>query len=239
MIDISIMFSGIIEAQTQILSCSQTNNSETIVFQNTSEFCNTFYDIKNLSLDMALRILVIKPKEFNDLKIGDSIACNGVCLTVENFNQESIEFCLGVETLKIISSGLVSWFNKPINLERSLVFGARVHGHLVTGHVDSITKVLKSYKDGECWQLQIEIPNYLQGFFWQKGSVCLNGVSLTVNQVSETHWLEVCLIPETIQKTNLVFYKTGDFINIESDYLAKAYFNNQKLNQVMKVEQNT
>ena len=78
--------------------------------------------------------------------------------------------------------------------------------------------------------MQIEIPDRLIGFFWKKGSVCLNGVSLTVNEVQKKvgqNFIEVCLIPETIQKTNLKNYQSGQYLNIESDYLAKAYISSQ------------
>ena len=200
------MFSGIIEAQSKLLS------------QSTS--------------DQAIRIVIERPRHFDDLKIGDSVCTNGVCLTVEKFDSEKIQFCLGAETLKLLEAGFEFWSKYPLNLERSLRLGDRVHGHLVTGHVDSLARVLKSYSDGECWQLQIEISDHLIPFFWKKGSVCLNGVSLTVNEVqknSKQNFIEVCLIPETIQKTNLKYYQTGQYLNVESDYLAKAYISSPPL----------
>lgn len=198
------MFSGIVEAQSKIL--------------------------KQSSADQVVRIDVERPKHFDDIKVGDSISTNGVCLTVEKFDLEKIYFCLGAETLKLLGAGFELWSQFPLNLERSLRLGDRVHGHLVTGHVDSLSKVLKSYADGECWQMQIEVPDRLMGYFWKKGSVCLNGVSLTVNEVQKktgNNWIEVCLIPETIQKTNLKYYSVGQFLNIETDYLAKAYINSR------------
>jgi riboflavin synthase len=198
------MFSGIIEAQTKIIS--------------------------ETSSEQALRIEVQRPTDFDDIKIGDSIATNGICLTIEKFDQEKIQFCLGAETLKLLGLAFESWKKFPLNLERSLRLGDRVHGHLVTGHVDSAVSILKSYVDGECWQIRVEVPNHLISFFWKKGSVCLNGVSLTVNEVQKMkneNWIEVCLIPETIQKTNLKYFTQGMFLNIETDYLAKAYINSQ------------
>ena len=198
------MFSGIVEAQSKVL--------------------------KQTTSDQAIRIEIERPKYFDDIKIGDSISTNGVCLTVEKFDSEKIQFCLGAETLKLLGAGFDLWAKYPLNLERSLRLGDRVHGHLVTGHVDSLAKILKAYADGECWQMQIEIPDRLIGFFWKKGSVCLNGVSLTVNEVQKKvgqNFIEVCLIPETIQKTNLKNYQSGQYLNIESDYLAKAYISSQ------------
>jgi riboflavin synthase len=176
------MFSGIVEAKSKIV------------------------EIKNF--DQAVRIWVTKPISFNDLKIGDSICTNGICLTVEKFDQNTIQFCLGQETLKILGESFSSWNQHELNLERSLQFGSRVHGHLVTGHVDSLCT--------------IQVPDQLRTFFWKKGSVCLNGVSLTVNSFDQKI-LKVCLIPETIGATNLVSYAVGQKMNLEADYLAKAY----------------
>ena len=194
------MFSGIIEAQSKIL--------------------------KTTTLKDSVRIQVSRPKHFNDIQIGDSICTNGVCLTVEAFTKTTLQFCLGAETLKILNDNFKIWSDYALNLERSLQFGQRVHGHLVTGHVDTLAKITKSYQQGDCWQIQIEVPKSLKNFFWKKGSVCLNGVSLTVNeyfQSKQKFYLEVCLIPETIKATNLVQYKEKQYLNIEADYLAKAY----------------
>jgi len=194
------MFSGIVEAQSKIL--------------------------KSIPLKDSVRIQVTRPESFDDIKEGDSICVNGICLTVETFTKTMMQFCLGAETLKVLGRNFQVWPKKTLNLERSLQFGQRVHGHLVTGHVDTLAKIVKSYKQGECWQFEIEVPKSLTPFFWKKGSVCLNGVSLTVNEYfkkGSQHLLDVCLIPETIKVTNLVEFKTGEFFNIEADYLAKAY----------------
>ena len=194
------MFSGIIEAQSQIKSQS--------------------------SSDQAIRIEIKKPQSFDDIKIGDSICINGVCLTVEKFDDQIIQFCLGAETLKLLGSSFKLWTHYPLNLERSLRLGDRIHGHLVTGHVDAAAKIHRTYEDGECWQMQIEIPDSLKNYFWKKGSICLNGVSLTVNEVHRTEkqtLVDLCLVPETLKKTNLSHYEAGDLVNVEADYLAKAY----------------
>ena len=85
------------------------------------------------------------------------------------------------------------------------------------------TKIIKTYQDGECWQIVVQVPQDIKKFFWKKGSICLNGVSLTVNDVQED-LISVCLIPETMTVTNLIKIPAGSLMNIESDYLAKAYF---------------
>lgn len=194
------MFSGIVEAQSKILNV--------------------------VLLKESLRIAVQRPKSFSDIKIGDSVATNGVCLSIEAFDKKTMQFCLGAETLKVLGHQVSVWRKYPLNLERSLQLGQRVHGHLVTGHVDANAVIAKTYQQGECWQMQIEIPKTLKSLFWKKGSVCLNGVSLTVNEIvkqKSKNFLEVCLIPETIKSTNLIKYQKGESLNIEADYLAKAY----------------
>ncbi len=204
------MFSGIIEQQSKILNVVEKSTS--------------------------VQIIVQRPTSFNDIELGDSICVNGVCLTAENLTEHSITFSLGIETLKFLNQSFDTWKSKSLNLERSLKFGDRVHGHLVTGHVDQLGKVISSEQSGECWLLTIalnENQNNL-GVVWKKGSIAINGISLTVNDVvksTEGVLLSVCLIPETIQKTNLSSYGTGDFVMIETDYLAKAYFNKQALSE--------
>ena len=195
------MFSGIIESQSQIKRTQVDDhaNSKTI------------------------RIFVTKPSIFNDLKNGDSICTNGVCLTVEAFTSDEIQFCLGAETLSILGDSFSQWQHQGLNLERSLKLGDPVHGHLVTGHVDGVGQIIKTYQDGECCQIVVQVPQDIKKFFWKKGSVCLNGVSLTVNDVQDD-LISVCLIPETMTVTNLIKIPVGSWINVESDYLAKAYF---------------
>ncbi len=198
------MFSGIIEAQSKVIATTP--------------------------LDLAIRMEIHRPPHFSDIRVGDSLCTNGVCLTIEKFDLEKIQLCLGAETLKILDRSFENWLKYPLNIERSLRLGDRVHGHLVTGHVDGLARILKTYAEGESWQMRLEIPKLLHSFFWKKGSVCLNGVSLTVNEVyqnSVSGWIEVCLIPETMQKTNLKFYDVDQFLSVESDYLAKAYINSQ------------
>ncbi len=202
------MFSGIVEAHSKI--------------------------IKVTRLKSSLRIQIERPSLFKDIKIGDSISTNGVCLTVEAMTSKTIQFCLGAETLQILGSKFLYWQKYPLNLERSLQFGQRVHGHLVTGHVDSVALITQSSADGECWQLQVQIPKEISSYFWKKGSVCLNGVSLTVNKffkLGKTYRLEVCLIPETMKSTNLTEYQVNDFLNVEADYLAKAYIESRVRNE--------
>lgn len=171
-----------------------------------------------------IRVKVQKPEQFDDLKDGDSIATDGVCLTVEGFTNESITFALAAETLKVLCwspENPEALLGRKFNLERSLRFGDRIHGHLVTGHVDSIGKVSRSEGVGENWFLDIEVMDSILPFVWSKGSITLNGVSLTVNEV-KGNTISVGLIPETLKRTNLGELKVGSHVNVEPDYMAKA-----------------
>lgn len=182
--------------------------------------------IRTEKMNQASRLWVKRPASFNDIKIGDSICVNGACLTVEAFDQNEMQFCLGLETLTLLEKSLSYWERVPLNLERSLKFGDRVHGHLVTGHVDESAKIVVSEANGDVWDLAVEVSPELAKYFWHKGSACINGVSLTINKI-ENNFIFFCLIPETLKVTNLQFYKKNDFVNIESDYLAKAYIRSQ------------
>lgn len=189
------MFSGIVESVMPILSSEKLSN--------------------------AYRIKVEKPNEFDDIKLGDSIACDGVCLTVEAFDNETLTFALAAETIKVLQWTPESWLGKRLNLERSLRFGDRIHGHLVTGHVDSLGKVVRAELIGESFFLDVQVQPTILPYVWKKGSVTLNGVSLTVNEL-EKDIVSVCLIPETLKRTNLGDLKVGSTINVEPDYMARA-----------------
>lgn len=192
------MFSGIIEAVEPITS--------------------------HRALDQAHLIVIRRPSTFDDLSVGDSIAVNGVCLTIESFDLETMTFTLGFETLTVLGDSFKSWFLRPVNLERSLAFGARVHGHFVTGHVEAMLEVVKSEALGENWLLSALLPKDLKKFCWKKGSLAFNGVSLTINSV-HNNVVEVCLIPETQKRTNLALIRVGEKLCFEPDSFAKAIAN--------------
>lgn len=189
------MFSGIVEAVMPIESSEELQN--------------------------AYRIKIKKPSDFNDIKLGDSIACDGVCLTVEAYDDQHMTFALAAETIKILNWNPASWIGKQVNLERSLRFGDRIHGHLVTGHVDSLGTVRRAELEGESFFLDVEVADTILPYVWKKGSITLNGVSLTVNELAGSQ-VSVCLIPETLKRTNLGNLKPGSVINVEPDYMARA-----------------
>lgn len=194
------MFAGIVEAKTSIQSLQEQAGTLTITIE--------------------------KPSNFKDLGIGDSIAVNGVCLTVETFNETSIQFSLGPETLRITGWSASTMQGQVLNLERSLRWGDRVHGHVVLGHVDGMAEVVKIQDGpGPVRTLEFRLQKHdLMAFLWQKGSVTVNGVSLTVNEVNDaTDTLSVCLIPETLKRTNLADVQRTHLVTIEVDQWARAY----------------
>lgn len=189
------MFSGIVEATGQILEAQKRPG--------------------------VIQIKIKKPNDFNDIKEGDSIAVNGICLTVEAFDDESMQFALAAETLQVTGWKAENLKGQEVNLERSLRFGDRLHGSIMTGHVDTVGHIAKVIEEGESWFMWVEIPEDYMKFMWKKSSVILNGVSLTINEV-EANKLQVCLIPETLQRTNLKQLKNSDPINVEVDFLNRS-----------------
>lgn len=193
------MFSGIIESTARVLETRER--------------------------DGVLELTLERPPAFADVALGDSIAVDGVCLTVERFDSASLQFALGTETLRVTGWSATRLKSRVRNLERSIRMGDRIHGHLVTGHVDAQTTIAAAERHGENLRLVIRIPASLRPYVWSKGSVAVNGVSLTVNQVvadSETDTFAVGLIPETLKRTNLGALETGDLVNLEVDNMARG-----------------
>lgn len=177
----------------------------------------------------VLQLTVVRPPQFEDLKLGDSICVNGVCLTVEKFSAETLQFALGEETLRVTGWADSLFVGQVLNLERSLRWGDRVHGHLVSGHVDGQGTILKIVEHGEGLSLLVAFSSEFKGLIWNKGSICMNGVSLTVNQL-ESLQFTVGLIPETVSRTNLKTLRVGDRVNLELDMVAKALSNWVQMN---------
>jgi riboflavin synthase len=173
-----------------------------------------------------LRLTLARPQEFSDVAAGDSVACDGVCLTVESFTDTSLQFALAHETLQVTGWTAASLKGLRMNLERSLRAGDRNHGHWVTGHVDSRATVLDVRDASGVRWLKIQVPSSLRSMVWPKGSWAVNGVSLTINSVEgsgQAQALEHCLIPETLARTNLAQLRVGDTVNVEVDQLARAW----------------
>lgn len=170
--------------------------------------------------DSSIHLCLHKPPSFDDLQVGHSVAVNGVCLTVQDFDDHTMAFVVGAETLQITGWTKEFLREAPLNLERALLVGARLHGHWVTGHVDGMGELLSREPLGENWLLQFRVPDSVKPFVWVKGSVCIQGVSLTVN-TWDGERLGVCLIPETWRRTQFSSLGVGASVCFEGDYLAK------------------
>lgn len=154
-----------------------------------------------------------------DATLGDSIAINGCCLTVVAIDGDRLSFQAGPETLKRTNlGGLRS--GSPVNLERSLKLGDRLGGHLVTGHIDAIGHLQERTDRGEWSDLVFRVPSELTRQMASKGSICVDGVSLTLVEVG-SDFFSVSLIPHTLAVTTLGGLKIGNAVNIETDLLAK------------------
>ncbi len=165
-------------------------------------------------------VLLLKSKDVSvKAKIGDSISVNGVCLTVVNKVRDEISFDLSEETIKSTNLGSLKTGDK-VNLEPSLTPESKIGGHFVTGHVDVVGKIKKKTKMGDMLKFEIEIPKNLKDFFVRKGSVAVDGISLTVVDIYEDSFT-VVIIPHTAKMTTLGFKGVGDLVNIEADILGK------------------
>ncbi|HKJ22099.1 MAG TPA: riboflavin synthase [Gammaproteobacteria bacterium] len=170
----------------------------------------------------AGRRLVVAPGtvDIADLNAGDSILVNGACLTTVTAGGEGrLRFDLSAETLECTTLGGLAGGDR-VNLEKALLPTTRLGGHLVSGHVDGVGQVLQRRPEGEYERLRIRVPAALGKYFAGKGSVCLDGVSLTVNGVSGDE-VDLMLIPHTLQVTNLARLKAGDRVNVEVDLVAR------------------
>lgn len=155
--------------------------------------------------------------DMRDVQLGDSIAVNGVCLTVVNLSEAHFEAHVSKETLSV-TEGLQH--THPVNLEKALRLSDRLGGHLVSGHVDGVGEVVKFESLGECWQLIIRAPHAISKYIAIKGSICVNGVSLTVNQITGDEF-SINLIPHTLENTTLKLLSAGSRVNLEVDQIAR------------------
>ena len=151
--------------------------------------------------------------------LGDSICINGVCLTVENINQDIYTFSISPETNKLTNLKYLS-VGQDVNIETSLTINKLISGHLVQGHVDTVAEILEISQYDNSWFVKLKIDIYFIKYITKKGSVTLDGVSLTVNDVTNSEF-NVMIIPHTYQNTIFKEYKIGSIVNIEIDMLAK------------------
>ncbi|MCF6178533.1 MAG: riboflavin synthase [Geopsychrobacter sp.] len=155
----------------------------------------------------------------SDLKLGESIAVNGVCLTLTEWDAQSIIADVSPETLKVTTLGRLVPGAK-LNLERALRLSDRLGGHIVSGHVDSVGQLRTRTSQGEAQRLEFSLPEGIARYVAPKGSITIDGISLTVNQV-EDDLFTVMVIPHTLGMTTLKDMRPGTAVNLESDILAR------------------
>lgn len=156
---------------------------------------------------------------FDDVQLGESIAVNGCCLTVVVFDASSFTVDVSNETLALTTLGALA-IDAPLNLERAMLPTDRLGGHLVSGHVDGLAAAVQRWDDARAVRWRFELGKPLLRYIAQKGSVCVDGVSLTVNAVDDDGF-EVALIPHTVAHTAFHALEVGARVNIEIDLLAR------------------
>jgi riboflavin synthase len=157
----------------------------------------------------------------SELTLGESIAVDGACLTVVEAKADAFRVQASSETLARTTLGTLTPGAK-VNLERAMRLSDRLGGHMVLGHVDATARIRTRKPEGDCLHLSVELPASLAKFFIEKGSVTVDGVSLTVNSLGERdEAFNLLLIPETIQRTTLAEKRPGDYVNLEADVIGK------------------
>ena len=151
--------------------------------------------------------------------LGDSICVNGVCLTVVDMGRSEFSADVANETLKVTGLGELQGGQK-VNLERALQLSARIGGHLVTGHVDAVGRIREKRQEGNSWRVFIDAPESIHRTIIKKGSVAVDGISLTVADVDKTGF-SIAMIPHTAKLTTLGFKSAGDSVNLETDIIGK------------------
>ncbi|RKZ40073.1 MAG: riboflavin synthase [Gammaproteobacteria bacterium] len=188
------MFTGIIQAIGQIAQ-KQATGSDARLYVQTNNL-----DIKTVQL-------------------GDSIAVNGVCLTAVTLPGDGFWADVSGETLNYTTLGELS-IGSLVNLEKALTPQTHLGGHIVSGHVDGVGTVTQCYDDGRSTRLHVRVPNELAKYIASKGSICIDGISLTINTVQGAEFT-LNIVPHTLEKTNLANVKVGRLVNLEVDIIAR------------------
>jgi len=187
------MFTGIVENKGKVLKVDHRG------------------EMKRLTLDV--------PFDLTEMQLGDSININGVCLTVVEKRGRAISVDLSPESLQRTTLARAKEADQ-VNLERALRLSDRLGGHIVTGHIDGIGTIIERRIDGNSLYLKVRIPQAVTPYVVQKGSIAIDGISLTVNEFRED-WIRLTLIPYTLEKTTLIEKKVGEEVNVEADVLGK------------------
>ena len=172
-------------------------------------------------------VINLKTKiHFKQKDIGSSISCNGTCLTLFKVKKDLISFYLSHETLKKNNFNNIKE-GDIINIEKSLTHGNKISGHYVQGHTDTTGKILKILIKDKTWIVNFTVKNFFSKYLIEKGSIAINGVSLTLSKVKKNKF-EINIIPHTLKLTNLIMLKKNDYVNIEFDIFSKFMINLKK-----------
>ncbi len=167
----------------------------------------------------AKRIAIEFPDQLTEVQLGDSIGINGVCLTVMERRDRTFMFDLSEETIKRSTLGALREGDR-VNLERALRLGDRIGGHFVTGHIDGTGVITEKTRERDFIHLRVKVPESILTYIVSKGSIAIDGISLTVNEVRGDE-ISLTLIPYTLEKTTLMHKHIGDHVNLEADLLGK------------------
>lgn len=177
-------------------------------------------------INTGLEIEISCQKITSDMKLGDSVAVNGCCLTVKEFNLSGFKADISFSTLKSTTFGSVRTGNK-VNMEDAVALKDKLGGHIVTGHIDDVGKIADIKKIGDFYKVTVKIPNSLLEFAAPKGSFSIDGISLTISDVSKNN-LDFAVIPFTFENTILKFANKGEKVNLEVDLMARYIVNMAK-----------
>lgn len=165
------------------------------------------------------KVSILASTVLQELRVGESVSVSGVCLTAADIGERDFSVDISTETLQVTTMGMLA-VGAPVNLERAMKLNERIGGHLVTGHVDGVGIIRDRHQDGNTILMTIEGPEEILRYCIQKGSITVDGVSLTINQISDKA-LAVALIPHTAKVTTLGVKGPGDSVNLESDLIGK------------------
>ena len=183
------------------------------IIKNTGKIKKIYIKNNNCVLEIYSKI------KFTTRDIGSSISCSGVCLTLESFKNNVIKFYVSKETLYRTTFKYLKK-NDLINLEKPLIYGEPVSGHFVQGHVDTTCRIKSIKILGKSWVIDFILLSKYRKYIVQKGSISINGVSLTIAKISKDGF-QIAIIPKTLKLTNLIKLKKNDLVNVEFDFLGK------------------
>ena len=183
------------------------------IIKNTGKISKIYKNSNNCIIQILSKI------KFSRSEIGSSISCSGTCLTLEKYKKNLSKFYISKETLNRTN---FKFLNKGdlVNLEKPLKYGDRISGHYVQGHVDTTSTIKKINYVGKSWFIYFKLLKRYNKYLVQKGSITINGVSLTISKILKEGF-QIVLIPQTLKLTNLIYLREKDVVNVEFDFLGK------------------